>query len=661
MRDRAKTKQRLVDELVTERKAAEEALCESEERFRGTFEQAAVGMAHVARDGRYLRINQKFCDIVGYTREEMLSRRFQDITHPEDLDSDLSYIQRVLAGGAETYSVEKRYIRKDGSIVWGNLTVSLVREPSGEPAYFISVLEDISDRKLGEEALRQSEKKFRNIVESSPMGMHLYRLEPDGRLVFIGANPAADRLLGLDNSQFIGKTIEEAFPPLKDSEVPSRYRLAAEKGEPWRTEQIEYEDQRIKGAFEVYAFQTSPGHMAAMFLEISRRKRAEEEKEKLEAQLRHAQKMEAIGQLAGGVAHDFNNLLSPILGYAELLLMDLHPDDPRFGSLSEIRKAGNRAKDLTRQLLAFGRKQMIEMQVLDLGEIVSGFEKMLKRTIRENIEIQLQLQPSLGKVHADISQIELILMNLAVNAQDAMPKGGTMTLETADVLLDEESVRQHPDSQPGHYVMLAIRDTGSGIEPELLERIFEPFFTTKEKGKGTGLGLATVYGIVKQHKGEIIVDSEPGKGCAFKIYLPQVEGDAETLLRTPMGLTGNHGTEMVVVVEDDTTVRNLACAILREHGYRVFSAGSAEECISLFQKTGPVDLLLTDVVMPEMNGRELSQRLVATYPKLKVLFMSGYMDDWIANHGVPAEADNFIQKPFSIQTLTKKVRQVLDI
>ena len=425
----------------------------------------------------------------------------------------------------------------------------------------------------GDYALRQSENKFRNIVESSPMGIHMYELEPDGRLVFTGSNPSADRLLGVDNSQFVGMTLEQAFPSARDTEIPIRYRRAAEIGEPWSAEQIDYEDEQVKGAFEVHAFQTSPGNMAAFFLDVTGRvrvqaalkeseeqyrhlvenisdviftldehgvityigptiesmmgivpaeiigrkftdfireediplsvdallekrasgdttpieypitlrsggtrwvrvsskplrtglklkgfqgiladitsaKKAEEEKEKLEAQLRQAQKMEAIGQLAGGVAHDFNNLLLPILGYAELLLSDLHQDDPRYGSVEEIHRAANRSKDLTRQLLAFGRKQKLEKRPLDLSKVISVFEKMLRRTIRENIDIQLALSESLGWVRGDISQIEQIVMNLAVNAQDAMPDGGTMIIETENVELDGDFVGRCPDLRP---------------------------------------------------------------------------------------------------------------------------------------------------------------------------------------------------------------------
>jgi nitrogen-specific signal transduction histidine kinase len=389
------------------------------------------------------------------------------------------------------------------------------------------------------------------------------------------------------------------------------------------------------------------------------RKQAEERK-RLETQLRQAQKMEAIGHLAGGVAHDFNNLLSPILGYAELILMDLHPDDPRYGNLVEVRNAAIRARDLTRQLLAFGRKQVIEMKAIHLGELASGFEKMLRRTIREDIKIKVQNPPSLGYVLADVSQIEQILMNLAVNAQDAMPNGGTLLIETGSFLVDDQFLLRHPEAQTGEHVMLTVSDTGHGIDKAHLDRIFEPFFTTKEDGKGTGLGLATVYGIVRQHNGTIWVHSEPETETIFKILLPRVDRPAAVGARAQLHPARNHGNETVMVVEDNKMVRKLTCSVLEEYGYKVLAAETAEECLRLIERRGPVDLLVTDVVMPEMNGNELYQRLSSILPEMKVLFMSGYAGDLIAHHGVLQDGDSFIQKPFSIEVLTRKVRQVLD-
>ncbi len=799
MGDRKKTKQQLIDELAEARrrihafeaveslhmKETEAALLEGEQRSRALMETTSDWIWEVDDSGVYTYASPKVRDLLGYEPEEIIGKAPFDFMPPEEVSRIGAEFRDYLAAKKPFARLENVHSHKTGRPVVIETRAVPIVDSAGHLQGYRGMNRDITARKNAENALKRSERRFRQIVESSPMGIHMYRLEPDGRLVFTGANPAADQLLAVDNSQFIGKTIELAFPPLRATEVPFRYKRAAEIGETWRTEQLAYEDDQIKGAFEVYAFQTSPGNMAAFFLDVTDRvrvqaalkeserqyrhlvenisdiiftldetgvftyisptiesvtglapaeivgrkltdliveedlpmgldamfekrasgdttpleyrirlksgaalwvrtsskplrtgdritgfqgilvditsvKKAEEEREMLQAQLRQAQKMEAIGQLAGGVAHDFNNLLLPILGYAELLLLDLHQDDPRYGSVVEIHRAANRAKDLTRQLLAFGRKQMFEKRPLDLGTVISVFEKMLRRTIREDIDIQLKLSESNGWIRGDISQIEQIVMNLAVNAQDAMLDGGTMVIETANVELDEELVGRYPDLHPGSFVKLTIRDTGSGIDERHLEHIFEPFFTTKEKGKGTGLGLATVYGIVKQHNGGVVVTSDVGKGTAFDIYLPRVKKPTEPVREHSVASTRESGNETIIVVEDDEMVRNLTMVILREYGYQVFCAGNAGECIELVEKTGKVDLLLTDIVMPHMNGGDLYRQLAAMRPELKVLFMSGYLDDTVALHGVAGESENFIQKPFTIRALTEKVREALD-
>ncbi|MBN2371047.1 MAG: PAS domain S-box protein [Vicinamibacteria bacterium] len=380
---------------------------------------------------------------------------------------------------------------------------------------------------------------------------------------------------------------------------------------------------------------------------------------RLEDQLRHALKMEAIGQLAGGVAHDFNNLLTPILGYTELLLM-APADDSTRASLVEIRNAAENARDLTRQLLAFGRKQLIAMRIVDPGEVVSRFARILRRTIREDIEIVLRLAPARNRVRADPSQIEQILMNLAVNAQDAMDQGGVMTIATDSVDVDECDPNAHPGVMPGPYVLLAVSDNGVGMDAGTIEHIFEPFFTTKEKGKGTGLGLASVYGVVKQHGGEIQVDSAPYHGTTIKIYLPRVE-QHDTREEGAAAIQTFSGGETILVVEDNRTVRELTSRVLREHGYAVLEAGGPEECLLLTgEHKSVIHLLVADVILPGMNGKDLYLKLRGTRPGLKVLYMSGYTNDVINNHGVLDEGTRFIQKPYSVQGLVRKVREALD-
>ncbi len=383
-------------------------------------------------------------------------------------------------------------------------------------------------------------------------------------------------------------------------------------------------------------------------------------RKRLEEQLRQGQKMEAIGQLAGGIAHDFNNLLSVVLSYADLIMSDLKGDDPIRADVAEIRQAGTRAAELTRQLLMFSRQQVVAPKVLDLNEVLTSVDKMLRRLLGEDVTLTSVMGASLGHIHADPGSIEQVIMNLAVNARDAMPVGGKLTMETANVTIDEVSAAEHAGARPGAYVMLSMTDTGTGMDKPTLARIFDPFFTTKELGKGTGLGLSTVFGIVQQCGGSIWVYSEPGLGTTFKIYLPRVDSDLAPG-RAASSATMPHGSETILLVEDDDQVRAVACDILARHGYEVLVAPTAAAAIVLAEeRAGPIHLLLSDVVMPEMSGPALAKRLERTRPSMKVLCMSGYTDDAAVRHGVIAAELDYLQKPITIETLTHKVREVLD-
>jgi two-component system cell cycle sensor histidine kinase/response regulator CckA len=408
--------------------------------------------------------------------------------------------------------------------------------------------------------------------------------------------------------------------------------------------------------------------------EAADRKRSAEALRRSDEQLRQSQKMEAIGGLAAGVAHDFNNLLSVILGHAELLRLDLNQSDPIYEGIDEIRGAAERASELTRQLLAFSRQQVLEPRIADLNQIMLGMQKMLKRIIGEDVELKMLPAANLGKVIVDPGQIEQVILNLVVNARDAMPKGGRLTLETGNFVLDEAIVAElaelaelaeHAGAKPGPHVMLAISDTGTGMDDATKARIFEPFFTTKEPGKGTGLGLATAFGIVRQSGGTIWTYSELGRGTTFKIYLPLAEAAARRSttqsMRIPPSTETLRGTETILLVEDDESVRSLERTILRRHGYTVIEAANGGEALLICEKQeGPIDLLLTDVVMPRMSGRELADRLAVIRPDLKVLFVSGYTDGAIAQHGVLAPGVAFLQKPVTPEALARKVRQVID-
>ena len=381
---------------------------------------------------------------------------------------------------------------------------------------------------------------------------------------------------------------------------------------------------------------------------------------RLEEQLQQSQKMEAIGRLAGGVAHDFNNLLTVITGYSQLLLDSLDPGNPMHSHVGQIKKAGDRATSLTRQLLAFSRKQVLAPQVLDLNQVVTNMNKMLTRLIGEDVELVTICFPRLWRVKADPGQIEQVMMNLVVNARDAMPRGGKLTIETANANLGKNYPDQHSVIAPGSYVMLAVSDTGSGMNQETQSRIFEPFFTTKEQGKGTGLGLSTVYGIVKQSGGHIWVYSEPEKGATFKVYLPRTEAGAEELKKAESVVRTQTGSETIMLVEDNESVRTFVRGVLEARGYRLLEAGGSEDALKAIEgHAEPIHLLLTDVVMPRMSGTELAARIAPLHPETKVLYMSGYTDNAIVHHGVLDEGTHFLQKPFVPEVLTQKIREVL--
>jgi two-component system, cell cycle sensor histidine kinase and response regulator CckA len=392
---------------------------------------------------------------------------------------------------------------------------------------------------------------------------------------------------------------------------------------------------------------------------IEEKIRAEAALQKSEEQLRMSQKLEAVGQLAGGVAHDFNNLLTVIRGYSELVLNRLDENDDNWPRVEEIKRAAERASTLTHQLLAFSRKQVLQPRLFDLNHLVTDLSKMLRRLIGENIEMTTIIGQE-APINADHGQIEQVLMNLVVNARDAMPQGGRLTVETSRVEFDEAYAGAHFSVQPGSYVMLAVSDTGSGMDAETRKHIFEPFFTTKEQGKGTGLGLSTVYGIVKQSGGNIWLYSEPGQGTVFKVYLPAAETNAEPIV-TPDRVDLPRGTETIVIVEDEPQIRNLALDCLAHYGYEVLSASNGLEALQLIESLQrPINLILTDVVMPKLSGRELSERISALLPSAKVLFMSGYTNDSVVNHGILDGAAWFIQKPFTLESLVRRVREVLD-
>ncbi len=644
---------------ITERTLAEEALQRSEEKFRQIITTVREGIVSLDAEWRITFANAHLAEMLGYELDELLGQSFEVFLHEEDL---VDFARRKDEREQGQYSqFERRFRTKDGREIWAIVSASAMFDNKGSFAGSFGTITDITERKQDEKALRESEDTFRNIVQASPMGIHLYQLQNDDRLVFVGTNPAADKLLGVDNTKFIGMTLEEAFPPLKHTEIATRYRRAAQLGESWHTEQIDYDHDKIAGAFEVYAFQMSLGKVAVLFNDITERKIAENERERLQMQLTQSQKMEAVGQLAGGVAHDFNNMLGVIIGYSELVLEQLDPSQQFHAELEEILKAARRSADLTRQLLTFARKQTVAPRILNLNQTIEGMLNMLRRLIGENINLIWMPGNGLWPIKMDPSQIDQILANLCVNARDAIAGVGKLTVETKNVTFDKEYCATHAGSLPGEYVRITVSDTGSGMDKETLAHIFEPFFTTKGVGEGTGLGLATLYGAVKQNNGFINAYSEPGQGTTFTIYLPRYVEKTTPAQPTVSAKPVVRGDEIIMLVEDEPTLLEMSKTMLERLGYTILAAGTPSEAIRLAgEYSGQIHLLATDVIMPEMNGRELAERLGTSRPEMKCLFMSGYTANIIANQGVLKEGMSFIQKPFAKNELANKVRNALE-
>jgi two-component system cell cycle sensor histidine kinase/response regulator CckA len=949
---------------ISARKAAEEALRESDERFRRYFELGLIGMAITSPEKALIEVNEQFCEILGYERSELLLKTWSELTHPDDLGADVTQFDQVMAGEMDGYSLEKRWIRKNGQVIDTTISVKCMRRADSSVDYFVALIQevtkrklaeeeqrlliaqienqrqrlnnivatvpgvvwevwggpesaserigfvsdyvenmlgysveewrstpnfwlsivhvddrertaqaysasfssgasssrefrwvsrdgrviwvaansvpikdeegrpiglrgvaiDITERKQAEEALRASEERYRSLFESNPLPMWVYDLET---LAFLAVNAAAIQHYGYSPEEFLSMTIEDICPPeagaallktastesdavvwslrkkdhslikveitahelvfagiraqlvlanditerkrgeemqarrtaqlalradvnaaLAESESPLlttlerctdaavqhlgaalagiwtlnqaenvlelqassgvqthmddghvrvpmgafKIGLIAQERQPYITNDIlgdprlgdkEWNrregmiafagcplivEDRLVGVIAMYARQQladdTVDALASIADTISQdieRKRAEQALGMSEEQLRQSQKLEAVGQLAGGIAHDFNNLLTVITGYSDLTMGKLRPEDPLRTYIEEIKKAGDRATSLTRQLLAFSRKQVLQPKILNLNSVISDLEKLLRRLIGENIELRTVLETELGSVKADPGQIEQVIMNLAVNARDAMPGGGKLTVETQNINLDEEYANLHIAVNAGRFVMLAVTDTGTGMDPATRKHIFEPFFTTKEVGKGTGLGLSTVYGIIKQSGGNVWVYSEVGHGTTFKIYLPCIGEDAQKYKpAAEIGATVE-GTETILLAEDEEVVRKLALQVLTAHGYQVLEAANGGSAFLICERhKGPIHMLVTDIIMPEMGGRELSDRLSLLRPEMKVLYMSGYTDSAILHQGVLDADANFIQKPFTPNDLARKVREVLD-
>ena len=629
-------------------------LLEREELFHLISDNAADMIAVVDMHGKRIFNSLSYKRVLGYSPEELQASEAFEQIHPEDRERVKKAAENARVTGIGT-TLEYRIRHKSGAWLVLESTSSVIRNDRGEPEKLIIVNRDVSERKRAEEALRRSEIGFRSVVEDAPYG--IYQTRADGR--FLQVNPALQRMLGYERmDELLAKDLpSEIFR--HSGEYQRLIHLLTRSEE---IKDVEMEWKRKDGTWitvRCSGRRVDDVKSVAAYFEVF----AEDvtEKRVLEKQLRMAQKMEAIGRLSGGIAHDFNNLLGVIIGYSRVLKRELGANSALSEHALEIEKAGERAASLTKQLLAFSRQQVLTPAILNLNTLTSDMAKMLPQLLGEDIEVTLVLEPELGNVKADQSQVEQVIMNLAVNARDAMPAGGKLRIETANVELDEAFTRTHPGSKAGSQVLLEVTDTGTGMDATTLTHIFEPFFTTKERGKGTGLGLATVYGIVKQSNGYTGVESVPGKGTSFKIYLPRDAGQRLEEERQPYSADNPGGSETILLVEDSEPLRKLVKTFLDSAGYRVFQASSGEDALEVSTRIGcPLDLLLTDVVMPGMNGRVLAEHLLAGQPGMEVLYMSGYTDSFIAGHGVLDPETHLLHKPFTEEVFLRKVREVLD-
>jgi two-component system, cell cycle sensor histidine kinase and response regulator CckA len=628
-------------------------LRQSEESYRQLVEQSPDAML-VHRRGQIVFANGA-CAAMFHASciDELTGIRLLDLVHPDDraaIQENLGDREDDLS--APSLRTERKYIGVDGR----EFQVESMVKPvvyNGEASTQV-VFRDISERKKTEQELVQSEERFHKAFHVNPEPI-IVNTFSEGR--YVDVNESFLRVTGYRREEIIGHTAQETNL-WKRPEDRARYLEAL-------TENGSVRDLEI--IFQTKSGEQRVGLVSAELIDIARQKCAIAvfkditERNLLERQLRQAQKMEAVGQLSGGIAHDFNNLLGVILGYSDILQTQLEPNSKAYRNAEQIKKAGQRAASLTRQLLAFSRQQVMEPTVLGLNTIVADAEKMLRRLIGEDIELRAVLDPALGRVRADQGQIEQIILNLAVNARDAMPRGGVLTIKTANIVVDDSYVSQHPPMSTGSFIMLSVTDTGVGMNAETQARIFEPFFTTKGPGRGTGLGLATVYGVVKQSGGFIWVRSKPGQGTTFEILLPSVDEPIATVAPGTHLAGSQRGSETVLLVEDEAALRELILEMLRQEGYSVLEAASANEAIEVAQRApGKIDLLLTDVVMPGMNGSELADQLVSFYPGIRILLMSGYTEFGVPLRNILQQERPLLQKPFTQQSLVRKVREVLE-
>ncbi len=634
------------------------------------FGRAAVGVG-LTRQGRIVYSNPALQSLLGYSGEELAGMDFTEFTHPEDIPAGYAPEDDRSPDQPDYWRQEKRYLTKEGHVIWARVVLSGLPESVLGEQLSLLMVEDITARRRAEEALLQSEKRYRQMVESA----HDWIWEVDEDARYTLASPKILEILGYKPEEVLGKTPFDLMPPEEAQRVMARFGPIPKPGESF----FSFENVNLHKDGHLVAVETTGVPVldengvfrgyTGVDRDITERRRAEEALRQSEARQRQSQKMEAIGRLAGGIAHDFNNLLTTIIGYTDLMMSDFEFEGTRwFEDMQEIKAAAERAGGLTQQILAFSRRQRLQTEVISVNSLVTEIAPLLRRTMGEDIELVTHLDPDVGLVDVDPQQFTQSLMNLAVNARDAMPSGGQLTFSTNNVWLDEHSPNKDPDTAPGSYARVAVSDSGVGIEPSALPLIYEPFYTTKPPGQGTGLGLPSVYGVVKQSGGAITVESIPGEGTTFEIFLPRAK-DAQSPQPSDdrpddKGVAPEASPQQrVLVVEDEEAVRKLTERILKQLGYAVESAANGPDALAILHATKdfPIDLLLTDVVLPGgLDGGEIARRAKALRNDLAVLYVSGYSRNAVLD-SVDAEASvHYLEKPFTAEQLALKVRDALE-
>lgn len=628
---------------------------EKEQELRDIFEMS-LDMICIGDldDARFIKVNPAFSRALGYSEEELLERSFLDFIHPEDLEKTKQSIAEDLKLGKKITKFENRYICKDGSTKW----LSWVSHPKIESGLTYAIARDITEERSISKALSESEQRYRTIIESSPMGVHVYELTEDDELIFSGYNEAANKILGINCEKLMGMSFNQAFPTLVDTELPEIYKQVCKVGSSWVSEQVDFRGQDGNGTYEVHAFQTGQNRLTVFFLDISERLTIEREKEILQEKLVQSQKMDAIGQLAGGIAHDFNNMLAGIKGATELLQISLKDNADTLKYIDIINKATDRTSNLIKKLLAFGRKGKQLSTLIDIHVILQDTIAILERSIDKRIELITAFDAGDCKIIGDPAQLQNCFLNLFLNARDAMPGGGTIYVSTRNVDCVREDVSNY-DLLEGKLISISIQDTGQGIPSEIKPHIFEPFFTTKETGKGTGLGLAAVYGMIKDHHGSIHCYSEVGHGTNFTIRLPLTFEDGSLMAKPNDRIVRGSGT--ILLVDDEDIILTTGSLLLKELGYDVIIAENGEQAIQLYMDSrDQIGLIILDMIMPIMDGREAFRKIKTINPDAKIVISSGFAKDLNIADMFEEGLTAFITKPFNSVDLSKVVHDALN-